>query len=341
MATKLGAPWNASLLSSDTKPLQYYLSAVEELGYDYISMGDHVLGADRSVRPDWKPYFGRPPLFDYKDVHHEAFTSFAFIAALTKKIHFSIGILIVGQRQTALMAKQAAEVDYLSGGRMRIVAAVGWNDVEYESLGVDFHTRGARVEEQIKLMRLFWTQEVVTFHGKFHTINAAGIKPMPVQRPIPIWVGGSSEAVLKRTGRLGDGWHPSYPYFNERKLKEHIALFQQSAKEAGRDPKKIQIQGMTFFRDVRFEMEPGDKLPPKNIEEGVEEAHAWKKLGATHYSVSALGTDLPTSASLQEANARRGLGDKAYSGAVNYATFNVDTQLDRLRKFKEMLGKDF
>lgn len=345
---KLGAPYPGQLLGKDPEALKAYFQAIEQLGYSYTACGDHVLGADRSVRPDWKPYFGKPPLFDYKDVFHEPFVLFGYLASLTKKLEFATTILILGQRQTALCAKQAAEVDFLSNGRLRIVAAVGWNDVEYEALGVDFHTRGARVEEQIKVMRMLWTQDLVTFRGKFHTITAAGITPMPVQRPIPVWIGGASEPVLKRAGRLGDGWYPSYPFFNEEQIRKDIALIHKTAKEHGRDPKQIGIQGMTFFHDVRFDQGPGDQLPPQDIEEGVAEAHAWKKLGATHYSVSALGRRPGSEViSRQEANARRALGDPKAQDATfgNEPAVSskavVDGMLEGLRRFKERLGKDF
>ena len=316
---KLGAPYPTSLLGKDPLALKDYFQAIEDMGYSYVSCGDHVLGADRSTRPNWAPYFGKPPLFDYKNAFHEPFVLFGYLASITKKVEFVTGILILGQRQTALVAKQAAEVDYLSNGRMRIVAAVGWNDVEYESLGVPFAGRGARVEEQKKLMRLFWTQVVVTFHGKFHTINAAGINPLPVQRPIPLWVGGASKPVLERAGRIGDGWYPAYPFFNPDVIAKDIETIRASAKAAGRDPAKLGVQGMAFFDDMRFERIPGDRLAPKNIDEGVPEAHAWKKLGATHYSASGLPPGQP--------------------GETQAAM--LQRMLSALHKFKTTVGKDF
>lgn len=335
---KLGARYPLTLLGPDTKPLAHYLQAVEELGYDYISGGDHVLGAERTSRPNWRPYFGKPALFDHTSPFHEPFVLFGFLAAITKRLELCTSILILGQRQTALVAKQAAEIDVLSGGRLRLVVAVGWNDVEYEALGVPFEGRGERIEEQLALLRALWTKEVVTFKGKFHTVTAAGINPLPIQRPIPLWIGGSSAPVLRRVGRLGDGWYPAYTYFNPDLIRRDIETIRVSARQAGRDPSKIGIGGSTFFHDVRFEQKPGDRLPPKNVDEAVVEAQTWKALGATHYSVSVgPGNDEVA------ANARRAMGaagSAPTSPSSSDASRAVDAQLEVLRKFKELAGRN-
>src|SRR6185436_13789954 len=140
---------------------------------------------------------------------HEPMVLFGFLAGVTAHLQLTTGILILPQRQTALVAKQAAEIDVLSNGRLRLGVGLGWNHVEYEALGMDFRTRGRRVEEQVEVLRKLWTEPLVTYRGTGHVIDNAGLNPMPVQRPIPIWFGGSAEPALKRAARLGDGWMPA------------------------------------------------------------------------------------------------------------------------------------
>ena len=164
------------------------------------------MGADASKRESWE----RP--YSHTDLFHEPFVLFGYLAAFTETIQMTTGILILPQRQTALVAKQAAAVDVLTGGRLRLVFGIGWNDVEYEALGEKFANRGRRSEEQIELMRLLWTQEVVNYDGRYHKVTHAGINPLPVQRPIPIWFGGGAPKVVDRIGRLGDGWFPQFQH---------------------------------------------------------------------------------------------------------------------------------
>jgi len=274
------------IASGDHSALAYVLRSAEDLGYDYVSVGDHVLGAETASRPDWRPYFGQVPLYDHRNVRHEVLILFGLITGMTTKIEMATGILISPQRQTALLAKQAAEIDYLSGSRLRLVLATGWNDIEYEALGVDFHRRGRILDEQIDVMRKLWTEEVVTYRGDFTTITAAGINPLPNQRPIPVWIGGASRAALRRAGRLGDGWFPSYPYFHETQIRADIDFMRTVAAEAGRDPANIGIQGMPFFRDDRFEPPEGAEMPPSGLAETVDLARRWEELGATHFTLT-------------------------------------------------------
>ncbi len=337
---KLGAPFPFRLIGSDPAPISYYLQAIEQLGFHFTSAGGHTLGADRSIRPDWKPYFGKAPLFDHNDPMGECFVMFGYLAALTKKLELTT-LLLLPQFQTILVAKQAALADVLTGGRIRLVPALGWNEIEYEALNENFHNRGARIEEQVQILRLLWTQNPVTFKGKWHSIPGAGINPLPVQRPIPIWFGGASDRVLKRTGRIGDGWWPSYPFFNETQIRRDIELIRQTAKEHGRDPLKIGIQGMAMFHDHRFQPGPGDKLPPKTLEEGLAEAHLWKAMGATHFTVPTLGPGLENTLPAAT-NALRAANVPGFAKAVyGSSDVGVDKQLEALRKFKEGLGKDF
>jgi probable F420-dependent oxidoreductase len=187
-------------IGSDPAKIRDWAQAAEALGFAHIEVADHVFGA--TARGDWQP------VYNETDPFHETLTTLAFMAAVTKTIGLTSGVLILPQRQTGVVAKQAAEVDLLSGGRLRLGVGVGWNHVEYESLGADWKTRGARQAEQIKVMRRLWTEDLVTFTGRFHNLQSVNIVPPPVQRPIPVWFGGSSDAVVKRAAMLGDGWMP-------------------------------------------------------------------------------------------------------------------------------------
>jgi probable F420-dependent oxidoreductase len=210
---------------------------------------------------------------------HEPFVLFGYLAAVTKKIGLASGVVILPQRQTVLVAKQAAAVDVLSGGRLRLGIGIGWNPVEYEALGADFKNRGARSEEQIEVLRALWTKELVTFKGRWHTITDAGINPLPVQRPIPIWLGGGAEPVLRRVGRLGDGWFPlAEPGDKVRSMIERIRSY---AKEAGRDPSAIGIEGRVSVAD-------GSR------EKWLQAISQWKELGATHVSVNTMKAGFST-----------------------------------------------
>ena len=324
---KLGTNLPEHLIGTDKAALTDFLQGLEDLGYSYTTVGDHVLGADPAARPDWKPFFGKQTLYDHRMAWHEPLVLFGYLAALTRTLELCTGILISPQRQAALLAKQAAEVDVLTHGRVRFVLSAGWNDVEYEALGVDFHKRGKIMEEQIVLMRQLWTQELVTYHGEFHTVNAAGINPLPYQRPIPCWIGGQSKPVLRRTGRLGDGWFPYYPYFVEDQLNEDLALIHQSAKEAGRDPKSIGIEGAIYFADPRFDMPKGGRMPPQTLDECVEHAHWWKRFGANRFWVTAPWADLGS----DETGIRE--PGKEWSG--------VEKRLKALEQFKQAVGKDY
>jgi len=324
---KLGTNLPEHLIGADKGALVEFLQGLEQIGYSYVTVGDHILGADPAARPDWRPFFGKPTLYDHRMVWHEPLVLFGYLAALTRTLELCTGILISPQRQSALLAKQAAEADVLTNGRVRFVIAAGWNDVEYEALGVDFTKRGKIMEEQVVLMRRLWTEELVTFHGAFHTVNAAGINPLPVQRPIPLWFGGQSQPVLRRAGRLADGWFPYYPYFNEEQLTADRATIHQAAREAGRDPASIGIEGAIYFADPRFDLPPGGRMPPQSLDECVEYALWWKRFGASRYWVTAPWMDLgPEETGIREAG-------KSYSG--------VETRLRALAEFKDAVGKDF
>lgn len=201
MTMQYGAFFPTRDMPADRVQIRDWAQAAEEIGFDYIEVSDHVLGADRAVLQADYPY-------DADDSFHETFTTIAFMAAATEKVGFASGVLILPQRQTALVAKQAAQVDVLCGGRLRLGVGVGWNPLEYEALGEDWSKRGRRQEEQVQLLKRYWCERTVTFEGEFDRVTQAGVNPLPIQRPIPIWFGGGVDAVLKRAARHGDGWIP-------------------------------------------------------------------------------------------------------------------------------------
>jgi probable F420-dependent oxidoreductase len=325
--TRLGTNLPEHLIGQDKGALSEFLKGLEGLGFDYITVGDHVLGADTSVRPDWKPFAGKAPLYDIDMVWHEPLVLFGYLAALTESLQLCTGILISPQRQTVLLAKQAAEVDVLTGGRVRLVISAGWNDVEYEALGVDFRKRGKIMDEQFVLMRKLWTNPVVSYNGHHHTVTAAGINPLSVQGEIPLFIGGQSKAALRRAGRLSDGWFPYYPYFHEDQIRADREVLLDAAKEAGRDPASIGLEGAIYFADPRFEVPKGGRMPPESFDDCLEYAHWWKDFGATHYWVTAPWAELgPEETGIREAG-------REWSG--------VELRLRELERFKSALGTDF
>jgi len=243
-------------IGTDPAKIRDFAQAAEELGYHGIEVADHVFGA--APRGDWKPTYSE------HDPFHETFTTMAFIAAVTKKVELCSGVLILPQRQTGVVAKQAAEVDILSGGRLRLGVGVGWNHVEYEALNEDWKTRGARQAEQIEVMRKLWTEDQVTFRGRFHTLVDVTMLPVPVQRPIPIWFGGSSDAVVKRAARIGDGY---MPIMTPEVAEPKIAMLHEHMKTFGRDPAKFGLEGW-----LRFDEPDPDAW--------LAAARGWKRLGA-------------------------------------------------------------
>jgi probable F420-dependent oxidoreductase len=219
-------------IGSEPAKIRDWAQAAEDLGYAGIEVADHVFGA--TARDGWTP------LYNEKDPFHETFVTLGFLAAVTSTIRLSSGVLILPQRQTGLVAKQAAEADILCGGRLRLGVGVGWNFVEYQALGMDWNTRGARQAEQIEVLRRLWTDDVVTFRGRFHDLKEVSIIPAPIQRPIPIWLGGSSDAAVKRAARLGDGW---MPIMAPDEAAPKIAALRQHLKALGRDPASFGIEG--------------------------------------------------------------------------------------------------
>ena len=244
-------------IGTDPAKIRDWAQAAEDLGYAYIEVPDHVFGA--TARNGWTPRYNE------KDPFHETFVTLGFLAAVTTRIRLSSGVLIAPQRQTGVIAKQAAEADLLSGGRLRLGIGVGWNHVEYESLGIDWKTRGARQAEQVEVLRRLWSEDLVSFSGRFHNLNEVSIVPPPVQRPIPIWFGGLSDAVVTRAARLGDGWMPIIE--PDAQAEEKLGALHEQLRSFGRDPAKFGIEGWLRMHD-------GD---PKRW---AAAADSWRRLGA-------------------------------------------------------------
>ena len=263
---QIGVTFPQTEIGADPLVIRDYAQAAEGLGYSHLVAFDHVLGADPAHRPGWRGYTQR-------DMFHEPFVLFGYLAALTH-LELVPAVIILPQRQTALVAKQAAEVDILTGGKLRLGVGVGWNPVEYEALGMDFHTRGRVVEEQIEVMRLLWSQEVISYKGRYHTITEAGLNPLPVRRSIPVWLGGSSDILLRRAARLGDGWFPQgYP---DEQMAQSLERLRNYTREAGRDPASLGIEARLTIRD-------------SGLDEWIRQTEAWQKLGATHISINTMG----------------------------------------------------
>lgn len=277
---RLGVVFPQTEIGSDPVVIKGYAQTAEALGYTHILAYDHVIGANLVSRPGWQPPYS------HLDSFHEPLVLYSYLAGLTKTIELTTGIIILPQRQTVLVAKQAATVDVLSGGRLRFGIGIGWNPVEYEALGQDFKNRGQRSEEQVELLRQLWTRELVTFKGRWHTVTDAGINPLPIQRPIPIWFGGTDDRALRRLARLGDGW---FPLMNpDEKCRAAIEKVRNYAREAGRDPEKIGIEG-------RISHGAGS-------EEGWrKELQAWQSIGATHVSFNTMKANLDSPAAHIEA----------------------------------------
>lgn len=263
---QIGVTFPQTEIGADPLVIRDYAQAVEGLGYSHLVVFDHVLGADPAHRPGWSGY-------TWRDMFHEPFVLFGYLAALTH-LELLPAVIILPQRQTVLVAKQAAEVDVLTGGKLRLGVGVGWNPVEYEALGMNFHTRGRVEEEQIEVLRLLWSQEIVSYKGQFHTITEAGLNPLPVRRSIPIWMGGRADALLQRTARLGDGWLPQGK--PDERMREAVERLQSYITEAGRDPRKVGIE-------ARMNAREGD------LDEWVRQTEGWRDLGATHISINTMG----------------------------------------------------
>jgi probable F420-dependent oxidoreductase len=246
---RIGAVFSQADSGTDAEAMRRWAQAAEEAGFAHLMAYDHVLGADAALYPEGVGSFAAPP-YTNEHVFHEIFVLFSHLAAVTTSLELVTSVLVLPQRQTALVAKQAATLDLLSGGRLRLAVGVGWNWAEYEGLGADFATREDRLEEQIDLLRLLWTQPLVTFDGRFHHLDRVGLNPRPA-RALPVWIGSSaSPRVLRRVVRCADGWMPLLiPGLDRIPLADAVARLRHLADEEGRDPATLPIHGRVYLGD--------------------------------------------------------------------------------------------
>jgi probable F420-dependent oxidoreductase len=267
---RIGAVFPQLEIGNDPAVIRRWATEVERMGFRHILAFDHVIGAGVDTRPGWRGYTSDDPF-------HEVFVLFGYLAAITTDVELVTGVVILPQRQTALVAKQAAEVDVLSGGRTRLGIGVGWNAIEYDVLGERFDNRGARVEEQIALLRALWAEPLIDFDGTWHHVANAGINPRPVRGSIPVWIGGTAEPVLRRAGRVADGWLPQRR--PDATAADQVARVRRYAEDAGRSPSEIGIEArLTLARVPR--------------ESRADFLAGWRELGATHLTVDTMGLGL-------------------------------------------------
>ena len=269
---KTGVLFPTSEIGTDPVAIRDFAQAAESMGYDHMLFYEHVVG----VNPD-SPV-GRVRQWRQTTMYHEPFVLLGYLAAVTSSLELVTCILVLPQRETALVAKQAAAADVLTGGRLRLGVGVGLNPVEYEAMGREFGDRGPRIDEQIEVLRLLWTQELVTYEGRWHKITDAGINPLPVQRPIPLWIGGSAGPVVRRIGRLGDGWMLPGGIREPDEARRVLASIHDHARAAGRDPSEIGVQKI---------------ISGEGPDEWADGVRAWSKLDVTHFAVSIEGTGSP------------------------------------------------
>ncbi len=266
---RIGAVFPQTEFGNDPHAIRDYAQAVESLGYTHILAYDHVLGANPDRPGGWSgPYTHQTPF-------HEPFVLFGFMAAVTQRVEFVTGVIILPQRQTALVAKQAAALDVLSGGRLRLGFGIGWNQVEYTALNEPFHNRGRRFDEQLEVLNLLWTQPLVTFAGKYHTIEDAGLNPMPVQQPIPIWFGGHADVVMARVAKWGAGWMPNYR--TPQEAAHALATLDARLAEVGRSRPAVGLE-------ARIAYGRGD------ADQWARLIDDWRAAGATHLTINTMGS---------------------------------------------------
>jgi probable F420-dependent oxidoreductase len=272
---QVGAVFPQLEIGTEPDVIAKYARALENLGYDHLVIFDHVLGADANRAGGWTgPY-------DHRSMFHEPFVLYGYFAAITTRIRLATAVIVLPQRQTALVGKQAAEVDVLSRGRLTLGVGIGWNNVEYEALGMRFTDRGRRIEEQIAVLRALFTQEIVDFKGRWHRIDRAGLNPMPVQRPIPIWMGGGYQArerkiiepALRRIAAVADGWFTHLPPNDDGHAG--METFRRFVREAGRDPANVPVEGRIAARGG-----------PEEWKRGVE---AFREMGMTSVELTTMG----------------------------------------------------
>jgi probable F420-dependent oxidoreductase len=274
---QIGVVYPQIELRGDPGSVRLIGRAVEDLGFDYLLAYDHVLGAVHAGRT---PALTGP--YTERDPFHDPLVMFAYLAGITHRIGFATGVVIAPQRQTALLARQAADVDLLSGGRLRLGVGVGWNPVEYEALGLDFHTRGARQEEQIDLMRRLFTEPVVDYSGRFHRVDRAALLPKPA-RSVPIWLGGSGTAAFDRAARLADG----FIFFGTGGVEAVVGAWDRLRDRVDALGRSVADFGAEYVALPGGE--PGTSVDLGGLRDRLE---LWREAGGTHVSVSTMGLGL-------------------------------------------------
>ena len=261
---EFGAVFPHNEIGTDPGAIKAYAQGVEALGATHLLIYDHVLGADPNRAGGWKGAYDKDVAF------HEPFTTFAFVAAVTEKLEMITTVLILPQRQTVLVAKQAAQVALLSNNRFRLGIGTGWNEIEYEALNETFTNRGKRQAEQVELLRRLWREDTLTYRGDYHTISGASINPRP-SRPIPIWFGGSAPKLLERCGQLGDGWIPLMGANDA--ARQCVDTLRRSREAAGLSFEGFGIQAQAQYSGG-------------NPDRWASHAAKWRDIGATHLAIA-------------------------------------------------------
>lgn len=271
---RIGAVFPQTEIGNGLDDIRRYATTVRDMGYRHILAYDHVLSGSQAAHHP--KLVGR---YDENSPFHEVFVLFGFLAAVAPELEMVTGVLILPQRQTTLVAKQAATLDLLTGGKTRLGVGIGWNDIEYQGLDASFGNRGRRLEEQMDVLRTLWRDEIISFEGQWHTIDQAGLAPMPVQRPIPIWIGGSAEVALRRAARLADGFMPnSGPQESYERL---MAIIRDELGRIDRDPRT-------------FGIEPRISVAGSGPDDWKRDYAWWRVQGATHLTINTMGASYTT-----------------------------------------------
>ena len=272
---KLGVSFPQTEIGTDPLIIKDFIQAAEDLGYDFITFVDHVLGEEAPRGASFAGKYTREYMF------HEVMVLMGYAAAVTTKIGLGTAVMILPQRQAVLVAKQAAEVDLLSGGRMRLGVGLGWNKVEYDGLGMPFANRAKRLSEQIDVMRELWSNRVIEYRGDFHSFDSAGINPEPIQRPIPVWIGAMKEVAVRRAAQIGDGWFMFPRQDPSDEAHEMISIFRQAAAEAGREPDVLGVNATVFANQG------------SGADEWRSVMEKWENMGANEFTFRTAESDLP------------------------------------------------
>ncbi|MEN3974508.1 LLM class F420-dependent oxidoreductase [Emcibacter sp. SYSU 3D8] len=276
---KLGAVFPFTDVNDDPYAIRDFVQAVDEMGYDHIVVYDHVLGSNPASRPGFSmPFTHLSPFYD-------PLVLFGHMSAISRRLEFLSAVLILPQRQAALVAKQAAIADVLAGGRIRLGVGSGWNEAEYEALGADFANRGAVMDEQIDLMRALWKANAISFKGRFHTVTDSGICPLPPRKGMPIWIGGTTAPAMRRAARTGDGW---LPYAPAREAAPLMERFRTIMAEAGRELDGFGVEAIMF---AHGDDRPDFGNPARTLDDAFADAEVWRREGVTHLSVHSMATN--------------------------------------------------